>query len=151
MSGTPTKYVRPGPFVVGYSRVLTWLARRGISVGETQILTVRGRITGAPCSTPVHPFEVAGSRYLVGALGTSHWVRNLRASGEGQLSRGRTTVSFTAREISDGDKLPVLRSYVRTWWREVKGYFSLPEHPTDSEIRAIAHLHPVFVIVDKVD
>lgn len=151
MPATPSKSVRPGPLVVVYSKALTWLAARGLSVGDTQILTVRGRTTGTPRSTPVHPFEVAGSRYLVGALGTSEWVRNLRASGEGQLARGRTTVTFTARELADNDKIPVLRSYVRIWWREVKNYFDLPEHPTDAEIRAIAHLHPVFVIVDKVD
>ncbi len=57
-------------------------------------LTVRGRRTGRPIRTPVPTLEVGGARYLVSGGGETHWVRNLRAAGQGELRRGRTREAF---------------------------------------------------------
>ncbi len=51
-------------------------------------LTVRGRRTGRPIRTPVPTLEVEGARYLVSGGGETHWVRNLRAAGQGELAEG---------------------------------------------------------------
>ncbi len=48
-------------------------------------LTVRGRRTGRPIRTPVPALDFEGVRYLVSGGGETHWVRNLRATGEGEL------------------------------------------------------------------
>ncbi len=48
-------------------------------------LTVAGRRSGRPISTPVPPFEYKSALYLVSGGGETQWVRNLRAAGEGEL------------------------------------------------------------------
>ena len=63
-------------------------------------LTVAGRRTGRPISTPVPPFEYGGARYLVSGGGETHWVRNLRAAGQGELRRGRTLVIMPGTRAS---------------------------------------------------
>jgi hypothetical protein len=52
-------------------------------------LTVRGRRSGRPIRTPIPTLEFEDARYLVSGGGETHWVRNLRAAGQGELRRGR--------------------------------------------------------------
>jgi deazaflavin-dependent oxidoreductase (nitroreductase family) len=63
-------------------------------------LTVRGRRTGRPIRTPVPTLEVDGARYLVSGGGDTHWVRNLRAAGEGELGAGSTSHSERSRSLA---------------------------------------------------
>ena len=73
----------------------TWIIKRllraGVPMGPMILLTVRGRTTGQPRTTPVDLLERNGRRWLVATHGgaSSNWVRNLRAAGEGVLTRGR--------------------------------------------------------------
>ncbi len=46
-------------------------------------------------------------------------MRNLRASGEGRLLLGRRSETFTAVELDDADKAPLLRAYLKRWKAEV--------------------------------
>lgn len=72
-------------------------------------------------------------------------VRNLRAAGCGQLRVGRRTESFDAQEVSDADKVAILRAYLQHWKFEAGVFFDGvgPEAP-DEQLLAIAHNHPVF-------
>jgi hypothetical protein len=58
---------------------------------------------------------------------------------------GRRTSDFQAVELSDDEKTPVLRGYLRKWKWEVGAFFGGvgPEAP-DEELRRIAPDHPVF-------
>jgi deazaflavin-dependent oxidoreductase (nitroreductase family) len=87
------------------------------------VLEVRGRKSGEPRRTPVNPLTLGGERYLVAPRGHTQWVRNLRASGSGRLLVGRRGEAFTATEIPDSDKPPVLRAYLRRWKWEVGAFF----------------------------
>ena len=60
-----------------------------------------------------------GIRYLVAPRGHTQWVRNIRVSGEGVLLLGRRREPFRAVEITDTDKEPILRGYLRRWKWEV--------------------------------
>src|SRR5258708_37815480 len=51
------------------------------------LLTVRGRKSGQPHTTPVVIVEQEGKRYLLSPFGVVNWVRNLQASGGAALSR----------------------------------------------------------------
>jgi deazaflavin-dependent oxidoreductase (nitroreductase family) len=74
------------PALVRISNPLTrWLLRHGLPMGPNGLLTVRGRTSGQPRTAPVAVAEINGRRYLIGAYGEVHWVRNLRAAGEADL------------------------------------------------------------------
>src|SRR5690349_15122013 len=104
------------PFVAALSRL-------GISIMGSRVLEVRGRKTGEPRRVPVNLLRVDGARYLVAPRGETQWVRNFRAAGEGQLLLGRRRERFTATELADEAKEPVLRAYLRRWKWEVGQFF----------------------------
>ena len=108
------RYVVPGWFTRRmFNPLVAVLARRGIGVRGSNELSVLGRTSGEWRRVPVNPLDFEGSRYLVAPRGTTQWVRNLRAAGCGQLRVGRRTESFDAHEVSDADKVAILRSYLK--------------------------------------
>ncbi|MDP9187875.1 MAG: nitroreductase family deazaflavin-dependent oxidoreductase [Actinomycetota bacterium] len=122
-------------------------SKAGLSTAGSRTLTVPGRKSGEPRTTPVNPLELGGETYLVAPRGTTQWVRNLRASGEGDLKLGRKTSHFRGEEIADSDKLPILRAYLDKWAWEVGTFFEVEKDPSDETLRGIAHLHPVFRVI----
>jgi hypothetical protein len=86
-------------------------------------------------------------RYLVAPRGNTEWVRNLRAAGGGELRLGRRTEHFTAVELPDADKAPVLRAYLDRWAFEVGRFFDgLGKDPTVSDLEKVAGSLPVFKV-----
>ena len=75
------RYLEPGWLV---SRVVNPVLMR---LGITPTLAVRGRTSGEWRTVPVNVLELAGQRYLVAPRGDTQWVRNLRATGGGELRR----------------------------------------------------------------
>ena len=142
-----TRYVVPGRITHVCNKVVAWLTRRGISVWGSRVLHVRGRRSGEWRATPVNLLGFDGADYLVSPRGQSQWVRNLRVAGGGELRVGRRVQAFTASEVADADKVPVLRSYLRRWKMEVGVFFDGVDADTsDEELAAIAAKHPVFAI-----
>ena len=84
----------------------TWIIKRllcaGIPMGPKILLTVRGRTTGQPRTTPVDLLERDDRRWLVATHGgaNSNWVHNLHAAGEGILTHGRRREAVTVVERS---------------------------------------------------
>ena len=114
--GQPTGKL-PGwlPFM---NRVVRAFSRIGLSLGPVQVLTVPGRRTGAPRTTPVSPLTVDGHRYVIAGLPESDWARNVRAAGHGELARGRRRSAVTLSEVTD---LAERREVMRAFPREVRG------------------------------
>jgi deazaflavin-dependent oxidoreductase (nitroreductase family) len=141
-------YQRPGWFTTHvFNRAVALLTRLGVSVAGSRILEVRGRRTGEPRQTPVNLLTVDGTRYLVAPRGHTQWVRNLRASGEGRLLLGRRAEPFTATELADDEKPPLLREYLKRWKWEVGAFFAgVGPDASDEELRRIAPDHPIFRI-----
>ncbi|MEU6403401.1 nitroreductase family deazaflavin-dependent oxidoreductase [Streptomyces sp. NPDC046985] len=130
-----------------FNRVIGWLARHGLSLAGSAELSVRGRKSGALQRIPVNPHTYEGAQYLVSARGHSQWVRNMRAAGGGELRVGRRVRPFTAVELPDAEKLPVLRTYLERWGWQVDDYFrGVTAASSDEEIAAAAPDHPVFRI-----
>jgi deazaflavin-dependent oxidoreductase (nitroreductase family) len=139
-------YKRPGWFTTNvFNRLVAGLTRAGISVMGSRVLEVRGRRSGELRRTPVNLLIIDGARYLVAPRGDTQWVRNLRASGEGQLWLGRRRERFAAMELPDQDKPPILRAYLKRWKVEVGAFFDGvgPDSP-EQELSRIAPDHPVF-------
>lgn len=139
-------YRKPGWFTVNVlNRAVMGLTHLGVSVWGSRILRVRGRKSGEWRSVPVNLLTIGSERYLVAPRGESQWVRNLRAAGEGELSLGRRSEPFGAREVGDDDKAEILRAYLRRWKAEVGVFFGgVGPDSTDEELRRIAPEHPVF-------
>ena len=142
------RYVRPDWFTRNIvNRLVAGMTRAGISIWGSRVLEVRGRKSGEPRRNPVNPLTIGDARYLVAPRGQTQWVRNLRVAGEGYLLVGRKRERFAARELSDDEKEPILRAYLKKWKWEVGQFFGGVGHeaPTE-ELRRIAPDHPVFRI-----
>jgi len=146
----PDRYQRPGWFTTNVvNRLVAGLTRAGVSVWGSRVLEVRGRTSGAPRRNPVNLLTVDGRRYLVAPRGHTQWVRNLRAAGEGRLLLGRRSERFTATELADDEKPPLLRAYLRRWRMEVGVFFGgVGPDSSDEDLRRIAPDHPVFRLAD---
>lgn len=125
--------------------LIAGLTRMGVSAWGSRVLEVRGRTSGKPRRVPVNPLSLEGARFLVAPRGNTQWVRNLRVAGEGELLLGRRREHFRATELSDADKEPILRGYLRRWKWEVGRFFDgVGPDSTREEIERIAPDHPVF-------
>lgn len=94
------------------NRAVSAISTLGLATGPVRVLTVPGRRTGKPRSTPVSPLTVSGRRYVVAGLPGSDWARNARAAGTGQLSRGRRREAVTLTEVTGRAlKEQVMRAY----------------------------------------
>jgi deazaflavin-dependent oxidoreductase (nitroreductase family) len=141
------RYIRSGKGENVFHQAVAWVTKRGISVLGSRVLYVRGRQTGELRSNPVNLLTVDGERYLVAPRGQTQWVRNLRVAGEGQLRVGRRFERFHAVELTDVDKPPVLRAYLKRWGWEVGRFFEgMTSNASDNEVRAVAPGFPVFRI-----
>jgi deazaflavin-dependent oxidoreductase (nitroreductase family) len=136
------RYVVPNWFTRHvFNRFVAGLTLLGVSVWGSRVLEVRGRKSGQPRRVPVNLLTLEGTRYLVAPRGHTHWVRNLRVAGEGQLLLGRRRERFVASEISDADKEPILRSYLRRWKWEVGQFFGgVDESPRITRFSESRHL-----------
>jgi len=142
-------YRAPGWFTRNvFNQLVSFLTRQGVSVLGSRVLAVKGRTSGQWRTTPVNLLTYDGRRYLVAPRGQTQWVRNLRAAGTGELRVGRRTETFRGRELTDEEKVPVLRAYLRRWKAEV-GIFFEDTGPgsSDDQIRAIAPKHPAFEVL----
>jgi deazaflavin-dependent oxidoreductase (nitroreductase family) len=88
------------------------LLRLDLAPRTTVLLTVPGRRSGIPRSTPVTLVEEDGQRWLVAPYGPVGWVRNARAAGQVELSRGRHSETARVKELAPEAAAPILKAYV---------------------------------------
>jgi deazaflavin-dependent oxidoreductase (nitroreductase family) len=138
------------PGYVGFFNALaTRMLGVGVPMGPNALLTVRGRSSGVPRTTPVAIIEIEGRRWVSSPYGDVHWVRNLRVAGRATLTFGRREEQVTATELSPASKLVFFRDvfgpYVRrlplgTWMiGSLLGAKDMLGDPEDA-----AERHPVF-------
>jgi deazaflavin-dependent oxidoreductase (nitroreductase family) len=145
-----SRYVKPGKSTNVFNEVVAKLTELGVSVWGSRVLTVVGRKSGEPRSTPVNLLTVDGVRYLVAPRGETQWVRNLRAAGQGTLRVGRRVEEFTFRELADDEKPGILRAYLKRWKFEVGVFFDgVDAKASDEKLREIAPGYPIFEIFTK--
>ena len=142
-------YRAPGWFTRNvFNQLVAFLTKRGISVLGSRVLAVKGRASGEWRTTPVNLLTYEGHRYLVAPRGETQWVRNLRVAGTGELRLGRGAEDFRGRELTDEEKVPVLRAYLRRWKAEVGIFFEgTGPDSSDEQLRAIAPKHPAFEVL----
>ena len=119
------------------------LLRVDIAPSDMYLLTVRGRRTGVPHSTPVTIVQRDGGRWLVAPYGAVGWVRNARAAGRIELSRGQRSEDLRIDEIGGDEAAGVLQAYVRNV-RVVRPYFDAAPGDALAAFAAEISRHPVF-------
>ncbi|MGO9929013.1 MAG: nitroreductase family deazaflavin-dependent oxidoreductase [Mycobacterium sp.] len=101
----PPRYLKP------MNKVMMAVQRIGIPTGPAMVLTVPGRKSGRPRSTPMTPFEFQGGLYAVAGYPGADWAANARAAGTGTLSRGRRSRKIRIVELTAEEARPVLRAF----------------------------------------
>jgi deazaflavin-dependent oxidoreductase (nitroreductase family) len=121
-------------------RLNTAMLRRGLRIGSQHLLTVPGRRTGEPRSTPVSVAEVEGARYIVAAFADAAWVKNVRAAGSATLARGGMSEAVRLEELPVEARGPVLRAFLA----QVRGGGRYFGGQTPDQVVAAAERYPVF-------
>jgi deazaflavin-dependent oxidoreductase (nitroreductase family) len=127
-----------------------FLLRLGLPMGPQALLTVAGRRSGLPRTTPVALNRREGGWLLVSVYGTVDWVRNLRAAKTGVVTMRRKSVSVMSRELSAGEAAPIIRDLleaVNPIVRAVIGRnFEADQSSGLAEWVEEARRHPVFLL-----
>ncbi len=126
------------------NQVVTALLRLGVPIGQMTLLTVVGRKSGLPRTTPVALGQSAGQRWLLSPYGEVDWVRNLRAAGRATLTRGRHVETVMAVELPAAEAATLLKQSLGLAPAFIQAYFNVkPDAPLADFEREAPH-HPVF-------
>jgi len=127
-------------------RIMTFMLDKGMGPPGIYLLTVPGRRTGIPRTTPVAPLEGDDGRWLVAGYGPDGWARNARAAGRVTLRRGRMTESLVVTELPAVEAAPLLKRYLAEHPRTVGAYFDVARDAPLEDFAAEAVRHPVFCL-----
>jgi deazaflavin-dependent oxidoreductase (nitroreductase family) len=104
--------------------LLNPIARRvlrvGALMGPNALITVRGRKTGQPRTTPVALVEINGKRWVIGTFGEVNWVRNLRAAGTATLSVGSRREEVRSVELTPEEGAAFFRDVIGPYVRRMR-------------------------------
>jgi deazaflavin-dependent oxidoreductase (nitroreductase family) len=137
---------KPPAWLKSMNKAVMAIQNLGIVTGPVRVLTVPGRKSGEPRSTPATPFMFHDSLYVVGGYPRADWVLNARAAGGGTVTRGRRSERVSFVEITAEEARPVLRAFPDRVPRGV-GFFKrsgLVQQGTADEFEALAGRCTVF-------
>ena len=140
------------PWVTFFGPIARFLLTAGIPLGPNALITIRGRKSGLPRTTPLAIIEVAGRRWIWAPWGDVQWVRNLRAAGRATITvRGRTE-EVTATELDPNQRVaffrdilgPLARSIpLGVWFIRTVDQVDLDDPVKVAEDRRVFELHPL--------
>ena len=108
------------PGFVGFFNKLTQrMLGVGVPMGPNALITVSGRTSGVPRTTPVAIIEIGGKRWVSSPYGDVNWVRNLRAAGRATLTLGRREELVTATELTREEKVAFFRDLMGPFVRRI--------------------------------
>ena len=102
---------KPPRWLKRMNKLVLAMQHLGVPAGPSQVLTVPGRKSGKPRSTPMTPFDHNGALYTVAGYPGADWAANARAAGVGTLTRGRRARRVRIVELSAEESRPVLRAF----------------------------------------
>jgi deazaflavin-dependent oxidoreductase (nitroreductase family) len=110
----PNANLKPPWWLKPMNKVLMTMLRLGLPISGNEgplVLTVAGRKSGQPRSTPITPMYVDGTRYVVAGFPGADWEKNARAADSATLTQGRTSERVRMVELSAQDARPLLRQF----------------------------------------
>jgi deazaflavin-dependent oxidoreductase (nitroreductase family) len=92
-----------------FSPILKFLLVAGVPMGPNGLITIRGRKSGLPRTTPLAIIDVGGKRWVWAPWGEVNWVRNLRAAGRGTITVRRRREEVIATELDATQRVEFFR------------------------------------------
>jgi deazaflavin-dependent oxidoreductase (nitroreductase family) len=132
--------VSPKPPPAWIVRLNVAMLRRGLRLGSQHLLSVRGRSSGLPRSTPVSIATYGGDRFVVAAFADAAWVGNVRAANEATLRRGNASERVRMIELPVEQREPILRAFLE----QVPGGVRFFGSADPDVVSAAADRYPVF-------
>jgi deazaflavin-dependent oxidoreductase (nitroreductase family) len=133
-----------------YNPIVSFLLRLGLPLGPQALLTVRGRNSGLPRTTPVALNPHGSGWMLVSVYGRVDWVRNLRAAGEAVVTKRRRTFQVTSQEVPADQAGPIVRDLLTSLSPIVRpvigAYFTTDLSAPVEAWQEEARNHPVFIL-----
>jgi deazaflavin-dependent oxidoreductase (nitroreductase family) len=97
------------------------LLTAGVPLGPNALVTIRGRTSGLPRTTPLAIIRVSGRRWVWSPWGDVHWVRNLRAAGHATIAVGRRSEEVSATELPPAERVAYFRDILAPFARSMRG------------------------------
>jgi deazaflavin-dependent oxidoreductase (nitroreductase family) len=145
-----THRFRPNFMTGAINALINRLLKLGINMGprggRLTLLTVRGRTSGEPRTTPVSLTESDGRRFLVSTFGEVNWVRNLRAVGTGTIGKGRHAEHVRAVELPAEEAAEIIKRVLAIAPGFTRAQYDVTPSAPFSEFVREARRHPVFEI-----
>jgi deazaflavin-dependent oxidoreductase (nitroreductase family) len=109
------------PGLIGFFNPLARrLLKVGPVLGPNALITIRGRKTGLPRTTPVALVELDGRRWVIGTFGETNWVRNLREAGEATVTVGQRHTPVRAHELDQAGRTAFFRDTLGPYVRRLR-------------------------------
>src|SRR6476659_3065377 len=108
-----TTAARPATTAPWWVKIFSPIARlllgAGVPLGFNGLITIRGRTSGLPRTTPVAIIQYEGRRWMWAPWGDVHWVRNLRAAGRATITVRRRQHEVRATELDPTQRVGFFR------------------------------------------
>ncbi len=135
-----------------FGPILKFLLDAGVPLGPNRLVTIRGRKSGLPRTTPLAVIEARGRRWVWAPWGEVQWVRNLRAAGRATIAVRRRTEEVTATELDPTERVAYFRDVLGPFARSIPfgvqfirivDGVDLNDPVAAAEGRRVFELHPV--------
>jgi len=132
--------------------IAKFLLAAGVPLGPNALITIRGRKSGLPRTTPVAIIEASGRRWVWAPWGEVNWVRNLRSAGRATITVRRRTEEITATELNPTQRVEFFRDTLAPLAQGIPfgvSFIRIADgvdlnHPVEAaEDRRVFELHPV--------
>jgi deazaflavin-dependent oxidoreductase (nitroreductase family) len=140
----------PPSWVSFFNPVAKFLLAAGVPMLFNRLVTIRGRKSGLPRTTPLAVIEVSGRRWVWSPWGEGDWVRNLRAAGRATVTVRRRKEEVSATELDPTQRVGFFRDILGplarsasfgVWFIRIVDGVDL-DHPVEAaEGRPVFELH----------
>ena len=138
-------------YVTLFNPLTRFVLRAGVPLGFNGLMTIRGRKTGLPRTTPIAIIEVDGRSWVWSPWGEVNWVHNLRAAGRATITKRGQELDVHATELDADERVAFFRHIAGPAARHIPfGYWFIRivdgtdlNHPAEAARgRAVFELHP---------
>ncbi|HEX5823317.1 MAG TPA: nitroreductase family deazaflavin-dependent oxidoreductase [Candidatus Limnocylindrales bacterium] len=107
-------------WVTVFNPVARRVLATGVPLGFNGLITICGRKSGLPRTTPIAIIDASGRRWIWSPWGDVHWVRNLRVAGRATITvRGRNE-DVAATELDPTQRVEFFRDVLGPVARDMR-------------------------------